>query len=309
LAARFGPARLAAAAGLTLAVALCLPNLLPAGPLLLAAGAVLGIAIGTMDVAMNGHAVVVEAGWGAPIMSSFHAGWSLGGLGGAAAASALAATGVDLFWSYAIPAAPVAVISLLGFGLRDLPQAGAGGRLALPGRTMLGVAAVAALCFLAEGAMADWSGVYLRTVLQTDVAWAATAYGCYAMAMAAGRLTGDVLVRRLGAGRVVRLGGCVAMLGLALVLLAHGAITADAGMVTIGLGLSNIVPVAFSAAGRLQGTVGIAMVASTGYAGFMLGPPVIGATADAVGLRLALLLVLAALLGMTALGRSVSKGT
>lgn len=309
LAARFSPARVACTAGLLLAMALSIPALAPAGPLLLAAGAALGVAIGTMDVSMNGHAVAVEKQWGAPIMSSFHAGWSLGGLGGAAAASALAAAGVGLVWSYALPALLVASLSLLGFTLRDLSDGGAGGGLALPSRSILGVAAVAALCFMAEGAMADWSGVYLRTVLDSDVAWAATAYGCYAVAMASGRLTGDAVVRRLGPGRVVRLGGGLAALGLAVTLAAPGVIAADGGMVLIGLGLSNIVPIAFSAAGRLQGTVGIAMVGSTGYAGFMAGPPVIGATANVIGLRLALLLVLIGLVGMASLGRAVAPGT
>jgi hypothetical protein len=105
---------------------------------------------------------------------------------------------------------------------------------------------------------------------------------------------------------VVRAGGGLAAVGLTIVLLAPGPLVADAGMVLLGLGLSNIVPVAFSAAGRLQGTAGIAMAATTGYGGFMAGPPVIGAVADLIGLRLALVLVLAGVLGMVAFARSVA---
>jgi hypothetical protein len=306
LAARLGPARVASAAGVLMAAALCLPAIVPAGIPLLLAGAVLGIGIGTMDVSLNGHAVAVEAAWGTPIMSSFHGGWSLGGLAGAAAASALAASGAGLAPSFILPALLVTLLSLPGFGLRDMVRA-AGGRLALPSRTLLGVTAVAALCFLAEGAMADWSGVYLRTVLDSDAAWAASAYGSYSVAMAAGRLSGDPVVRRLGAARVVRLGGGLAAAGLAIVLASPRALLADAGMALLGLGLSNIVPVAFSAAGRLRGTVGIAMAATAGYAGFMVGPPVIGAAAACIGLRQALMLVLAGLLGVAILARSVAS--
>lgn len=305
LATRIGPARVAAGSGLALAFVLCVPSLLPGGAALLVGAAALGIALGTMDVAMNGHASAIETAWGAPLMSSFHAGWSLGGLAGSLAAAALAASGAGLTYSYALPSLLIGVLGLLGFTLRDLSSGSVGGGLALPGRAILGVAAITALCFMAEGAVADWSGVYVRTVLGGDPAWAATAYGFYAVAMAAGRLGGDAVVRRLGPARVVWLGSLLAAIGLALTLAAPDVAGANAGMIVIGLGLSNIVPVAFSAAGRLQGTQGVAMAATTGYAGFMVSPPIIGGMAELLGLRTALLLVLAGLIGMACLSRSV----
>jgi MFS family permease len=305
LASRLGASRVAAGAGMLLGGAMCLPALLPAGAPLLAGAALFGITIGTMDVSLNGHAVAVERAWGAPIMSSFHAGWSVGGLAGAAFAGVIAGAGAGLLASFALAALLVGATSLLGFTLSDRADQ-AGGTLAWPSRALLGIAGVAALCFLAEGAVADWSGVYLRSVLDTDAAWAASAYSGYAVAMAVGRLTGDAIVRRLGPTRVVRGGAVLAATGLSITLLAPGVLIADVGMVLVGLGLSNSVPIALSAAGRLRGTTGIAMAASTGYAGFMAGPPIIGATAQAIGLRLALLLVLAAMVAMAALGRAVS---
>ena len=215
LAMRVGPARVAAAAGLGAACALTLPALAPSWAALLGSGALLGVLLGTMDVAMNGHASAVEKARGAAIMSSFHAGWSLGGLAGSAVAGALAAYGAGLAQSYALPCFLVAALALPGLTLRDsLPRA-AGGKLALPGRAMIAVAALCGLCFVAEGAVADWSGIYLRAVLDTDAAWAAAAYGFFSLAMAAGRLGGDAVVRRLGPSAVVRLGGGLAAGGLA----------------------------------------------------------------------------------------------
>jgi sugar phosphate permease len=213
---------------------------------------------------------------------------------------------VDLAWSFALPAGVVLLLSLPGFGLRAAGPVAAGGKFALPGRAMVRIAAVAALCYVAEGAVADWSGVYLRTELGTDAARAASAYGFFALAMAAGRVGGDAVVRRAGARAVVRYGGGLAAVGFALLLAVPDPTVADASLAMIGLGLSNVVPLAFSAAGRLAGTSGIAMASTSGYAGFMASPPVIGAVADVLGLRLALLLVLAGVIAIASLSRVVS---
>ncbi len=124
--------------------------------------------------------------------------------------------------------------------------------------------------------------------------------------MAAGRVGGDAVVRRAGARAVVRYGGGLAAVGFALLLAVPDPTVADASLAMIGLGLSNVVPLAFSAAGRLAGTSGIAMASTSGYAGFMASPPVIGAVADVLGLRLALLLVLAGVIAIASLSRVVS---
>jgi len=202
----------------------------------------------------------------------------------------------------------VALLALPGFGFAARPVAATGGpRLALPSRAVLGVTVLAAICFESEGAVSDWSGVYLMAEAGTDAAWAATAFGFYSVAMAVGRLTGDGVVRRLGPARVVRLGAALAACGLALALAVPDPVVVNVALVLIGLGLSNIVPIAFSAAGRLQGAVGIAMCATMGYAGFMVGPPVIGGLAELFGLRWTLLLIVVGMLAMVWLARSVTK--
>jgi MFS family permease len=152
---------------------------------------------------------------------------------------------------------------------------------------------------LVEGAVADWSAVYLRSTLTQEASVAAIGYSAFAFSMAACRIVGDVSVRRFGSSRVVALGGLIAVTGLALVLSWPTVLTACVGFAMVGVGLANIVPVIFSAAGRSTVTpaIGVSMAATAGYAGFLVGPPLIGLGAGLLGLRLALcVLVMAALI-------------
>jgi len=170
--------------------------------------------------------------------------------------------------------------------------------------------ALAFLCMLVEGAVADWSAVFLRSALDTQASAAALGYSSFAFAMAACRVVGDVSVRRLGSSVVVATGGLIAALGLALVLGYPNVVTACVGFALVGIGLANIVPVIFSAAGRSTTTpaVGVSMAATAGYAGFLVGPPLIGLGAGFMGLRLALCaLLLAALIVCLVGGKAVSK--
>ncbi len=307
LAARLGTARLSALAGLGGAVALWLPVLLPDGAALLASAILLGVMQGSMDVAMNSHASAVERAWGSPIMSSFHGFWSGGGLLGSAVAGLCAARGLDLLPSYILPGALVALLSIPALFLRRLDPRSGGGRLAVPGRAMLGVAALTGLCFAAEGAVSDWTGVYLRSDLHTGADVAASAFGAFSLAMVVARLTGDPVVRRFGPVRVAVIGSLLAAVGQILVLLASGPLLVDTGMVMIGGGLANVVPVVFSAAGRLEGPHGVAAAATTGYAGLIAAPPLLGGVAQRFGLPAALLVVLAGIAGLAVLA-ATSRG-
>jgi MFS family permease len=157
---------------------------------------------------------------------------------------------------------------------------------------------------MVEGAVADWSAVFLRSVLNREASAAAIGYSAFAFSMAACRVIGDVSVRRLGASTVVGLGGLLAAGGFALVLGLPSILTAFVGFALVGLGLANIVPVIFSAAGRSATTpaVGVSMAATAGYAGFLVGPPLIGFGAGLLGLRLALCALLIAALIVCAFG-------
>jgi predicted MFS family arabinose efflux permease len=294
IAARVGAARVASIAGIVQALLFPFVGLVAGGPALLALAALLGAACGTMDVAMNAAAAHLERRWGSPLMSSFHAGWSIGGLAGAGLAGVLTGLGWGLPQTLAAAAVVVAVGGLCGLTLPALDgPAQPGAAFRLPSRQLAGLSLLAALCFSGEGAVTDWTGVYLNTVVGTDEAWATTGYATFALAMVAGRLSGDAVVRRLGPDRTVRHGAMLAVAGLALALAVPNRWVVDAGCILIGLGLANVVPVVFSAAGRAAGTGGVAMVSGTGYAGLLVAPPILGNLADAIGLRLALALVLA----------------
>jgi len=308
---RHGSGRATWIAGLAFAFALVLPRL--AGELagLAASAFLLGAANGALDVSMNARASEVEAEFGRPIMSSFHAAFSLGGLAGAALGGFLVAFDPgSVLW---MPAA-IAMILVLGFA----PDLGRGERVVaptqaprvvLPGRAALGLCLVAFVCMMIEGATADWSAVYIASVNLGPVAPAAAGYAVFSLAMTCCRLWGDRLVGRLGPARVARIGGTAAVVGLAIAALLPGW-GAVVGFGLVGLGLANVVPVVFSAAGRLgsSAAVGVAMVATAGYAGFLAGPPIIGAVASLLSLRagivvLALLAPVVALLSNATIGR------
>lgn len=314
LAPRLGSGRATALLGAAFVIALPLPALMPNFPLLCFVLLLLGAANGALDVSMNGHASAIETVWKSPIMSSFHAAWSAGGLLGAATGAMIQKAGVgvigglmlpDLFICALILAA--AILALRDVGARAGP---ASSGFVLPSAGVMKLAALAFLCMMVEGAVADWSAVFLRSVLNGDASIAAVGYSAFAFSMAACRIIGDVSVRRLGPGTVVGLGGLIAASGLALVLGFPTALTACLGFGLVGIGLANIVPVIFSAAGRSTATpaVGVSMAATTGYAGFLIGPPLIGFGAGLIGLRLALCVPLLAALIVCMVGGKAVQG-
>jgi MFS family permease len=312
LAPRFGSGRATALLGAAFVVTLPLPALAPNLITLCIVLLALGAANGALDVSMNGHASTIETQWRAPIMSSFHAAWSAGGLLGAATGAMLVKSGMGVPGGLLAPAAFIVVLIICAavLGLRDLgPRtASASSAFAWPSGAVMKLALLAFLCMLVEGAVADWSAVYLRSTLNQEASVAAIGYSAFAFSMAACRIVGDVSVRRFGSSRVVALGGLVALAGLALVLGLPTVLTACVGFAMVGVGLANIVPVIFSAAGRstVAPAMGVSMAATAGYAGFLVGPPLIGLGAGLLGLRVALcVLVMAALIVCVLGGKAV----
>lgn len=259
---------------------------------------------GALDIAMNAQAVAVERRYPRPIMASFHALWSFGGLAGALAGAGLAALGLT-------PAVHLlAVTAALGLGLwRFLPDlldappepeaaSGAGRRVLRGDLLVLGL--IAFCIMLGEGAMADWSAVYLRHHLGSSESLAALGYAVFSVSMALGRVGGDWLAQRFGALALVRLGGALAAVGLGAGLLSGQVWLVLPGLAATGLGFANIVPQVFSSAGHRPGVnagAALATVSTLGYLGFLLGPPAIGWTAEWLGLPQALgLVVLTSLL-------------
>jgi fucose permease len=284
-------------------VVLLLLPLAPTLPVLTFTLVVFGAALGTMDVAMNIQGSAVEALYQRPLMSTFHAFYSIGGFAGALTSGALAALSLAPFDRALGPALLLGAAAIAAHRWLPLTQPHTASRpprshvrVRRPSLPIAALGLMAFCSFLAEGASGDWSAIYLHKSLGAGTAFAATAFAAFSVAMAVGRLSGDWLTSRLGATRLLRSGGALAALGLTATLLLGRPALAIGGFGLIGLGLANVVPTLFSAAGRsrsLAPRVAIAAVASTGYAGLLAGPPLIGFVAQAFTLTRALIVVVA----------------
>lgn len=272
-----------------------------------------GASFGAVNVAMNTQGVAVERGYGRSILSSFHACYSLGGLAGALTSGLAAAHGIGPVVHFSGIALPGVLLTLVAahFLLPSSADAqGTGVAFARPTRALLALGFVAFCALLGEGAMADWSAVYLSSTLHTDAGLAAAGYAAFSVVMAIGRMLGGRLTDRLGPEMMVRLGGCVAAGGLALALLVPGVPTTLLGFGLVGAGFSIIFPLTLSAAGRSEQRVSgtaIATVAACGYCGFLVGAPAIGFAANSVTLRAALGLVVFLSLCAAACARVVGE--
>ena len=268
-----------------------------------------GASLGTIDVAMNAHAVEVEAAAGTPLMSGFHALFSIGGFAGAGAITLLMSVGLAPGWS-AVIAAVAMLAAMLGADRGLLRTRGAAGEsvFALPKGVVLLIAGLAAVAFLVEGAMLDWGALLITREHLVTAAQGGLGFVLFSIAMTAGRLSGDAIVRRLGARRVLIAGGLVTVAGFIVLLTAPIGLVAMAGFLLIGLGASNVVPVLFSATGRqtvMSPSLAIAAITTTAYAGVLAGPELVGFVSQAIGLAgafwvLAALMCLAPLFAKTA---------
>lgn len=309
---RFGSRRITVVTGVLLSLSIALPPLthsaLTLGLVLLAFGA----AYGGMNVAINSAAVDLVAALRRPVMSGFHAAYSLGGLLGAALGGLLAphlspTTHLLLLTPIGLLVAAVAGRTLLTQRVtppadrrpdRSGPATPAAVRKAGAG-PLVAVFGLIALCTAyGEGALAEWGPLHIQEDLGGGQGIAAAGYAAVALAMTLGRLSGTALLERLGQTRALVLGGLTASAGMLLGALAPYVWLALAGFAVTGLGLANLFPIAIARAGELAGPSGVAAASTLGYGGMLLGPPSIGFLADAFGLPAALTTV--ALLAATA---------
>jgi predicted MFS family arabinose efflux permease len=268
-----------------------------------AALVLIGAAMGLMDVGMNAQGVAVERGYGRPLMSGLHGSYSVGALCGALGGSAAARFDVSPLVHLAVTAGVLGCVVWFASGPLLPPgeepgqgeETGGDGRgrrlLAGPGVAVLLLGLIGLCSFVGEGAVGDWSAVYLRESLSASAGAAGLGYAGCSVAMAAGRLTGDRLVARFGPVTVLRAGSLVAAGGLAVGLLARSEPVAVAGFTLFGLGVAPVAPITFSAAGNLPGvssSTAISRVTGIGYLGFLGGPPLIGMVADHASLGWAL---------------------
>ncbi|WP_296358721.1 MFS transporter [Ramlibacter sp.] len=266
--------------------------------LLLALMLAYGMAAAIFDVAINDEATTMEARAGRPLMSGFHGMFSLGGMAGAGVWTLLAGGGVSPVQHLAGAACVLGLLALAAsvFMLREARNAPVGGTpLSLPRGPLAFLGLLAAVGLVGEGAMYDWSVLYLRQELGAPTGLASLGYASFSGAMAAGRFGGDWVRARVAPATLLRTSGALGAAGMALALAWPHPGTALAGFALVGLGFANIVPVLFSAAGQLPGIAaahGIAAVSSVGYFGMMAGPPLIGFIAEARSLTAGMLVVI-----------------
>ncbi len=284
VATRLGSRRLTRVAAVAASLALALPGWAPSLPLLVAAAAALGLARGMTEVPMNAQASLLEVRDGRARMSSFHGCFSLGGFLGACIGSALLSCGVPTAASLTGVGVLLALACLAATGRLLHDEPGQARRAAeqpshpapLRDGTLLALGVLAFLGLFGEGAMADWSALLLERTTGAGQAAAALGYAAYSVAMMLGRFSGDWVVSRLGRRRALRWSGSAAAAGMAAALVAPYWL-AVLGFGVVGIGYANLVPILFSAGGKRAGGAGIAAVSTLGYAGFVVGPPCIGA--------------------------------
>ncbi|MFE9603684.1 MFS transporter [Streptomyces hokutonensis] len=301
---RLGARVVVPATGVLGSAALVLPGL-PRDPWTLA-GALLvfGFCNGCLDVSMNAHAVHVEKAYGRPVMSAFHATFSVGGVLAAVVGAATASAGLS-------PAAGMAAMGALGIATAlisarallptaPIPVKAETGPVPAPERRRTGrriwiLAALALMVMLCEGAANDWSALHLKDVLGAPASTAAFAYGTFAATMTVGRLLADRLVARFGSMAILRYGAATAGVGITIVTVAPWIWAAFAGWALFGLGLSGCVPQLFSAAGHADPAAAganVSRVAGLGYVGMLAGPAVIGWLTHLVALNHAFVLLI-----------------
>lgn len=285
-------------------IGLCLALVPPAfafnAVTLFAALFLFGAMAGSNDVAMNAQGVAVERRMGTPTMSRFHGMFSLGAIFGAAAGGMLAThtmpagehflIAAAIFLAFAISTAPLLMKSQADnpahssakLRIRHLPPA------------LLALSAIGFCIFLSEGAIADWTAIYLKEVLGAGPGLATAGYAVFCASMAVFRLFGDAITVRLGTAWTIRAGAILAACGLASALLVQSPHWALPGFALAGAGFSSIIPLVFAAGGRIKGMsegAGVATVSGIGYMGFLVGPPAIGFISQVTNLRVGLFVI------------------
>jgi fucose permease len=297
-------------------VALPAAVLAPGVATLAIAMAAMGASIALMDVATNANAVELEQATGRAILSSTHGFWSVGGfLGGALGGPGIAALG-SAGHALTVSALSLAVVALSWSRLarvpveEDVAGSGPGRGIWRQGWTIYLIGLMALMSFVPESAVLDWSALYLSSDHGAGVAESGMAFALFSACMAAVRFCGDAVRNRVGAVPLLRASSVIAAAGMTLAALAPSTSLAIAGFALSGIGVANLVPILFSAAGRHGGTnpgAAIAAVSFIGYGGMLVAPTVIGVTVEQVGFPAIFIGLSGLLLGVAALAPVVAS--
>ncbi len=306
---RWGSRKIATICGAATACLLPVIGVSPNAASLFAALLVWGALHGTMDVAINSQAVAEERRRGRPLMSSFHAAFSCGYFDGAGIGSLMIARLVGPFAHCGIVAPAFLLVSSLSARLLGEDDAAAAHDdkrpvFQVPHRSVLpfGIAAFAAV--FVESVVNDWSGLYLRDIVEAPAAFHPLGVVAFAVSMVVSRLVGDRMTSLLSARTVVRVGGVMTALGLTIAILAPSIASCVVGFSAAGFGVGTIVPLAFSSASfraKQSSSSAIAGVATIAYSGFLFAPPIVGTVSEALSLRVSFALVAVVAIGLVGL--------
>jgi hypothetical protein len=276
-------------------------------PLLVGVLLIFGAGVGAIDVSMNIQAIIVERASGRPMMSGFHGLFSLGGIVGAAGTTALLGAGASPLTATLIVIAGIVVaLAMAAPHLLPYGNKSEGPRFAFPRGIVFFIGVLCFIVFMTEGAVLDWSAVFLTSARGMDTSYAGLGYAAFALTMAIGRLSGDQIVQRFGSTNIIIFGGLCAAAGFALATLVLSWQAALLGYALVGVGCSNIVPVLFTSVGRqtvMPENVAVPAITTLGYAGILVGPAAIGFLGHVASLSVAFLVVALLLLGVAASGR------
>jgi MFS family permease len=307
LAARFGCRLVITVSTVLLCLTLPMLATVSGPPLLVGAVLVFGAGVGALDVAINIQAIILERASGRPMMSGFHGQFSLGGIAGAAGVTALLGAGSSPFAATLCVSAAILVLLALA-SLHLLPHGARreGPVFTVPHGVVLFIGVLCFIAFLTEGAVLDWSAVFLTSARGMEASYAGLGYAAFALTMTVGRITGDRIVQRHGRSNVIVFGGLCGALGFAFAALSPYWQSALIGYAMVGVGCSNVVPVLFTCVGRqtvMPEHVAVPAITTLGYAGILAGPALIGLVAHAASLSVAFLMLAIMLLGVAAAGR------
>jgi predicted MFS family arabinose efflux permease len=289
----------------TLVVAATLPLLatLSALPLLVVTLMVFGSGIGAVDVAMNIQAIIIERASARSMMAGFHGLFSLGGIAGAGAMVGLLISGASpVVATLCVSFGVLAALAIAGSDLLPYGSQNTGPAFAIPHGIVLFIGMLCFVLFLAEGAVLDWSAVFLTTIRHLPISYAGLGYAAFAATMTIGRFAGDRIVDWLGRRSVVLIGGMVAAFGFALATTLPSWQAALLGYVLVGAGCANIVPVLFSTIGHqsvMPENVAVPAISTLGYVGILAGPAGIGLIAHLTNLPIAFLVLAVMLLAVS----------
>jgi len=298
---KLGDGRATLFSGIFFCIVSTFPVLAPTYELLFFSMMAVGISTGSMDIAMNASAAAIEKRYSQVIMSTCHGMWSIGGMLGAGTTSLLVWLQVD---------AEMHILLLAGFLLfivwivRPIllsvkEETVSNVVFSVPTGPLIGLAAIGFCVMLGEGAIADWSAVYLKNTLQADAFYSGLGYAGFSLTMAMGRFYGDRIIERWGSRRLVMAGAVIGIIGMTMGLIPNDPLYVVIGFTIAGLGFSCLIPAVYIAASRMPGRIpgaSLAAVAGFGYFGLLIGPPTIGMIAEFTGLAAGLSVVVVLLM-------------